>query len=250
MKTILIIEDDSNLSENLSIQLSNAGFKIITADNGIDGYKHALDILPDLIICDIMMPKMDGYKVKEKLNKTKRTLDIPIIFLTAKTEISDLRKGMNLGADDYIFKPYKVEDLLKSINIRLKKSERIKAGFRNSTISTPKRYGKDDSIFLTINGEPKFIKISDIIYIRAERQYVNLCINFNSIYLIRKPLSHWDMILPSRNFFRIHRSAIINSEYISKIEKWFNSAYRIHLKNISEPFILSRRYAKLIKFEV
>lgn len=250
MKTILIIEDDSSLLENLSIQLSNAGFKIVSAENGKLGYEMALSKLPDLIICDIMMPQMNGYQVKEKLNNNNSTLDIPIIFLTAKTEISDLRKGMNLGADDYLFKPYKVEELLKSVDIRLKKSDRIKAGFQKNYSSFSKRYGKGDSIFLTVNDEPKFIKISDIIYIRAERQYVNLCIKSNAIYLIRKPLTQWETILPVQNFFRIHRSTIINSDYISKIEKWFNSAYRIHLKNISEPFILSRRYAKLIKFEV
>lgn len=120
---ILLIEDDYSLAENLLALLEEEGYKVEYAADGDEGLKIAYNFLPDLIICDILMPKKDGYLVKEILNKDERTFDIPFLYLTAKTRINDLRKGMNLGAEDYIFKPYKSKNILELIKFRIEKKK-------------------------------------------------------------------------------------------------------------------------------
>src|SRR3954463_14187723 len=126
MKKILIIEDNREVRENTAeiIELSN--YEVITAENGKVGVELALKELPDLIVCDIMMPVLDGYGVYHLLSKHKETASIPFIFLTAKSEKSDFRKGMEMGADDYITKPFDGIELLNAIEVRLKKTELLK----------------------------------------------------------------------------------------------------------------------------
>ena len=122
MKKILLIEDNSDVRENTSEILSLANYDVVVAENGKIGVDLAQRINPDLIICDIMMPALDGYGVLHILSKNESTAGIPFIFLTAKTEKSDIRKGMNLGADDYLTKPFDDTDLLNAIEARLRKT--------------------------------------------------------------------------------------------------------------------------------
>jgi DNA-binding response OmpR family regulator len=122
MKKILLIEDNLEIRENTSEILGLANYKVVTAENGKVGVELAQKEKPDLIICDIMMPELDGYGVLHILNKVEETAMIPFIFLTAKTEKSDIRKGMNLGADDYLTKPFDDTDLLNAVEARLRKS--------------------------------------------------------------------------------------------------------------------------------
>lgn len=119
---ILVIEDNEGLRENIAELLTLSGYQTHEAVNGKEGAKMALKLLPDLILCDIMMPELDGYGVLHILSKHKETLGIPFIFLTAKAEKVDVRKGMTLGADDYITKPFEETDLLTAVENRLKKS--------------------------------------------------------------------------------------------------------------------------------
>ena len=122
MKKILLIEDNPEVRENTGEILSLAGYNVVTAANGKLGVEQAQKEKPDLIICDIMMPELDGYGVLHILNKKPETASIPFIFLTAKTEKTDIRKGMNLGADDYLTKPFDDTDLLNAIETRLRKA--------------------------------------------------------------------------------------------------------------------------------
>lgn len=122
MKKILLIEDNLEVRENTSEILALAGYEVTTASNGKLGVEMAQHDKPDLIVCDIMMPELDGYGVVHILSKDDRTAKIPFIFLTAKTEKSDIRKGMNLGADDYLTKPFDDTDLLNAIEARLRKN--------------------------------------------------------------------------------------------------------------------------------
>ncbi|HEY0611732.1 MAG TPA: response regulator [Chitinophaga sp.] len=130
MKTILLIEDNTFIRENTSEILDLAGYKVLTAENGKAGVELALEHAPDLVICDIMMPVLDGYGVLHMLQRNKEMKDIPFIFLTAKTERSDYRRGMEMGADDYIMKPFEATELLHAIESRLKK-----AALRNEEFS-------------------------------------------------------------------------------------------------------------------
>jgi DNA-binding response OmpR family regulator len=122
MKKILLIEDNPEVRENTGEILSLAGYQVVTGENGKVGVELAQREKPDLIICDIMMPELDGYGVLHILSKKDDTASIPFIFLTAKTEKTDIRKGMNLGADDYLTKPFDDTDLLNAIESRLRKS--------------------------------------------------------------------------------------------------------------------------------
>ncbi|MFA5781506.1 MAG: response regulator [Bacteroidales bacterium] len=125
MKRILLIEDDKTLRENTALFLRKTGFEVETAKNGEDGLRKAYEILPDLIVCDILMPKLNGHELFRILQKNPATSIIPFIFQTAKSAKEDIRAGMQLGADDYITKPYSYDELLDSINTRLQKHERL-----------------------------------------------------------------------------------------------------------------------------
>lgn len=134
MKKILLIEDNPDIRENTTEILELDGYEVLTAENGKIGVDLAIKEIPDLIICDIMMPVLDGYGVLHLLTKNKETADIPFIFLTAKAERSDFRKGMEMGADDYITKPFDDVELLSAIESRLRKKEVIKKNY-NQDIS-------------------------------------------------------------------------------------------------------------------
>jgi CRP-like cAMP-binding protein/CheY-like chemotaxis protein len=118
---ILIIEDNTDIRENVVEILELAGYTVFEADNGKTGVELAIKNLPDVILCDIMMPELDGYGVLYILNKNPETATIPFIFLTAKAERIDQRKGMEMGADDYLTKPFDDMELLSAIESRLRK---------------------------------------------------------------------------------------------------------------------------------
>lgn len=123
MKSVLVIDDNNDIRENTAEILELSGYRTLTAENGKKGVDIAIKEKPDVIVCDIMMPELDGYGVLHLLRKNPDTQYIPFIFLTAKTERSDLRKGMEMGADDYITKPFEDIELLNAVEIRLKKAE-------------------------------------------------------------------------------------------------------------------------------
>lgn len=126
MKKILLIEDNNDIRENTAEILELAGYNISTAENGKVGVKMAVEQQFDLIICDIMMPELDGYGVLHILNQNPKTSAIPFVFLTAKSEKTDFRKGMGMGADDYLTKPFDETDLLDTVMLRLKKAESMR----------------------------------------------------------------------------------------------------------------------------
>src|SRR6187399_6989 len=132
MKKILLIEDNLEVRENSAEILSLANYNVVVAENGKVGVELAQREKPDLIICDIMMPELDGYGVLHILSKNDQTTNIPFIFLTAKTEKTDIRKGMNLGADDYLTKPFDDTDLLNAIEARLRKKEMLQKNYATS----------------------------------------------------------------------------------------------------------------------
>ncbi|MEI6446035.1 MAG: EAL domain-containing protein [Nostocales cyanobacterium ELA583] len=121
MNTILIIEDEPQIRKNIQQILDLEGFATITAEDGLEGLDMAEKHQPDMIICDVMMPNLDGYGLIEALRQKPLTADIPFIFLTAKAENNDLRQGMELGADDYLIKPFKADELIRSISTRFEK---------------------------------------------------------------------------------------------------------------------------------
>ncbi|WP_258104296.1 response regulator [Marinoscillum sp. MHG1-6] len=124
-RKLLVIEDNEEMRDNIVELLELSNYKVFDAGNGKDGVKQAIKETPDLIICDIMMPGMDGYEVLYLLSQNPSTSAIPFIFLTAKSEKSDFRKGMSMGADDYLTKPFEEMDLLEAVERRLKKYDQL-----------------------------------------------------------------------------------------------------------------------------
>lgn len=173
MKRILLIEDNNDVRENTAEILELAGYEVDTAKDGKEGVAKAGNAHFDLIICDIMMPELDGYGVLHILNKNPKTSAIPFIFLTAKAEKSDFRKGMNMGADDYLTKPFEETDLLDAIELRLRKSAAIRAPKNLEDEAEIRRYisevEKELSIEDLINERnTKFFKKKDTVYREGE----------------------------------------------------------------------------------
>ncbi len=168
MKKLLIIEDNQDVRENVGEILELASYQVVTAVNGKEGVDMAIKEKPDLIICDIMMPQLDGFGVIRILSKRVDTADIPFIFLSAKSEKEDFRKGMRLGADDYITKPFDDVELLDAIELRLKKSERLRNTFDgsfeglNNFMKEVKAYEAFDQ--LSENREVRHYRKKDTIY--------------------------------------------------------------------------------------
>ena len=125
MKKILIIEDNSALTEELLGWFTFEGFNVWSAGNGSTGIEMATELVPDIILCDIMMPDMNGTEVIESLHNNVNTRLIPFIFMTALSGRQNIRTGMDLGADDYITKPFTRDELIKTVKTRLKKAESI-----------------------------------------------------------------------------------------------------------------------------
>ncbi|MEM5565489.1 response regulator [Psychroserpens sp. AS72] len=183
MKKVLLIEDDTVLRENTAELLELSDYNVLTASNGKIGLEMALDHLPDIIVCDIMMPILDGYGVLEGLSKHTETKFIPFIFLSAKTERRDVRKGMNLGADDYITKPFNEDEIMSAIKSRIAKASILKEereSLKNSPSNTEDelRTLNDLKNFFDDNGTIFNYKKNDIIYKEGH--------NSNYIYLIIK----------------------------------------------------------------
>ncbi|SKB30088.1 response regulator [Daejeonella lutea] len=126
--TVLVIEDNQDIRESTAEILELADYQVYTAENGKKGVELAQNHLPDIILCDIMMPELDGYGVLYMLNKNEKTADIPFIFITAKSERVDMRRGMEMGADDYLTKPFSDMELLNAIEARLQKRAAIVKG--------------------------------------------------------------------------------------------------------------------------
>lgn len=169
MKTILLIEDDRALRENTEELLELSGYSMITAPNGKIGIQMAKEKLPDIIVCDIMMPEVDGYGVLKELSSNDKTKHIPFIFLSAKTEHKEIRRGMDLGADDYLTKPFEEEDLINAIESRLAKVELLgrmaKEGRLSPAVSEDQiRTLNELKNFFDDNGEPTSFLQGSTIY--------------------------------------------------------------------------------------
>ncbi len=252
MSKILLIEDQEDILDDLKTLLSSENFNVYTAATGENGVVLAKSYQPDLIISDIMLPGIDGYQVFTLLKDDEKTAHIPFIFLTAKVERQDLRKGMGLGADDYIFKPYDADDILKAIKTRLMKHAAIKEKIIHTLKHAPVHNSNHkleitDSIYISHNKSNIPVKLEEIVCVRAENQYSSILCSNNKTFLIRKSLSEWQDTLPENYFIRIHRAAIIHSKFVKSIDKIPDKNYEVTMEYLTEPLEVSRTYVKNFK---
>lgn len=168
MKKILLIEDSFEVRDNLAEILSLSDYEVITAEDGVAGVEKVLKEPVDLILCDVMMPRLDGFGVLRILSKNPQTSNIPFIFLTAKAEKNDFRLGMNLGADDYLTKPFDHRELLDAIEMRLKKTERLDKIFQGNFMQlktlTDEQKGQQELEKLAEAKETRFYRKRDLIF--------------------------------------------------------------------------------------
>ena len=183
MTKVLIIEDDNVLRDNTAELLELANYDVITASNGRKGITSAKLHQPDVVICDIMMPEMDGYQVLESLSTDQSTQAIPFIFLSAKTERKDVRKGMELGADDYLTKPFEEAELLGAIESRLARTSILKelrenGGIEESHGAFDLRSVDEFKNYIYDQGKESKYVLGETIYREGD--------NSNMVYLILK----------------------------------------------------------------
>jgi len=183
MKKVILIEDDPILRENTAELLELSGYEVQTAADGKKGVVAVKEYLPDVVVCDIMMPELDGYGVLKTLSQDEKTKGIPFIFLSAKTERKDVRKGMELGADDYLTKPFEELELIGAIESRLAKISILKDLEKNNSVPNTNVESEIKSIhglknYIDDNGTERFFKTGENIY--------NEGMHSNTVYLVLK----------------------------------------------------------------
>ncbi|WP_396596840.1 response regulator [Dokdonia sp. R86516] len=202
MKKVLLIEDDMALRENTAELLELSNYDVETAPNGRIGIEMAKANPPQIVVCDIMMPEVDGYGVLEALSSDPATSHIPFIFLSAKTEHKEIRKGMDMGADDYLTKPFEEEELISAIESRI-----AKAMILNSTIKDDAPVLEEDSL-RSLNELKNFFDDEGIEY------------SFKKGALIYKEGAHSNMIyLISRGVVKTHKMDENGKELITALFK-------------------------------
>jgi len=228
----LIIDDERLARTKLRTLLAkHSNIEIAgEADSVIEAVKLIENTKPDVIFLDIQMPQASGFNLLEQIET-----DAKIILVTAFDEYAVC--AFEVNALDYLLKPVNPERLAQAI-------ERL--SITNNTPEKTLEY--DDFLFINTGRQSKFIKINRIKFISAADVYSEVYTDDGAKFLLLKPLAEWEQKLPGKNFMRIHRSTIVNLEYVEKVEKWFNYSYQIHLRGVSEPFVISRRYASKLKY--
>lgn len=262
MKRILIIDDNYDLVQNTMLFLNEHDYDVKAAYNGNEGMNAILNYKPDLILCDIMLPDINGYKILSQLKKLDLLIPPILIYITAKTQRNDLRKGMTLGADDYITKPFTFEELLDAINTQLKKRAQYLKSANKSYADNKEIVAKDKArntsdgkksfthngfIFIDNKKNPGIHAIKDLIVIRSFKDYTILFFVDGKKFLLRKRMNYWESYLPAEEFIRIHRQTMINLNFITKIEKLSSNRFTIQLRGYSNSVDVSQRYSKRIK---
>ena len=230
----LIVDDERLARKALSNLLQE--FENIEIVGEADSVNSALSLIdslnPELVFVDIQMPGESGFDLISKL------VNLPeIIFVTAYDEYAV--KAFEVNALDYLVKPVSPTRLIEAIS-------RVRSKVNIST-ETLKKLSIDDRLFLQFNSSFVFLKIDQIVIINSSGDYSEVKTLDGKHGLTNKSMQEWERRLPEKTFVRIHRSTIINLNFVVKVEEWFNNSFRVYMQNCDEPFTMSRRYSSLIK---
>jgi len=230
-----ILVDDERLARNdLTLLLKNhSNIQIVgEAANGLEALDLIKELEPDLVFLDIQMPGINGFDVLEQIGS-----DVKVIFVTAFDEYA--LRAFEVNALDYLLKPVNPERLLQSI-------ERLEL-LPEDTPTDLRELEYHDRLLLKLDTSLGFLKVSTIICITSAGDYSEvLCSNKKKV-LVHKSMSEWETRLPEAFFNRIHRTTIVNMEFVDRLEEWFNNSFRVYLKGIEEPYVMSRRYVAKLK---
>lgn len=232
--TALLVDDErlarkdmaNLLAEHKNIQVTGEADSVATAIAQIK----VLD--PDIIFLDIQMPGESGFDL---LNQCETQAQI--VFVTAFDEFAI--RAFEVNALDYLLKPVNPDRLARTID-RLTQEP-------HSPANSDRKLNYDDRLFLLLDNQMRFLKISTIICIQAAGDYSELVTTESAKNLTLKSMKEWEHRLPEQYFCRIHRSTIINMDFIDRMEEWFNYSYRVFLNGIEEPMVMSRRYVARLK---
>ncbi len=237
MKALIV--DDERLARNkLKILLEeHRQVEIIGEAEGVEQAIALIDkYQPDVIFLDIQLHGETGFDLLAKAD-----IQSQVIFVTAYDDYAI--RAFNVNALDYLLKPVEPERLAKSLE-RLSSESKI---IQEEPAKAEEQFAYDDNVFIHIDGHLKVIRIDSIKYIEAQGYASTIHYADNQSGFVIKTLKDWEAMLPPKHFVRIHRSTMINLEYVVKTEKWFNYTYRVYLKDVEEPLIISRRYTVKLK---
>jgi len=260
-KKVLIIEDNNDIRDNVVEVLELAGYEVFEANNGKTGVDLALKNLPDIILCDIMMPELDGYGVLYMLNKNPQTAAIPFIFLTAKAERVDMRKGMEMGADDYLTKPFDDMDLLSAIESRLKKKE-VQQNFYSKSLDRlntliAKKDGLAELQKMINERKARQFKKNQVIYYEGDKGnhlYLVVSGRVKSVKLAEDGRELMTGIYTADNYIGVH-AMLSNEAYTDTATALEDSLICLIPKDLIEPLInmypeISREFIKLLADDI
>lgn len=233
-----VIVDDERLARKDLISLLKEQDNIEVVAEAADvpsAIETISEFKPDIIFLDIQMPGESGFDLLEKL-KT----DAKVIFVTAYDEYAI--RAFEVNALDYLLKPVNPERLQKALERIFVEEESDEQPLRELNY--------EDHLFLLLDNSMRFLKVNTILYISAAGDYSEIFTNVGNKHLALKSMKEWEDRLPHQHFCRIHRSTIINLNHVDRLEEWFNYSYRVYLKGIREPFIMSRRYASKLKHKL
>jgi len=230
-----LIVDDERLARKDLISLLGPYDQISVigeADSAPSAIKAIQKLNPDVIFLDIQMPGESGFDLLEKTD-----VDAHIIFVTAYDEFAI--RAFEVNALDYLLKPVNPDRLAKAL-------EKLESQDQETRTRT-QRLDYEDRLFLMLGQHFKFLKVKAILNISAAGDYSEVLSSDGAKGLTLKSMKEWETRLPMQHFIRIHRSTIINMEFIERIEEWFNYSFKVYLKGVEEPYVISRRYATRLK---
>jgi DNA-binding response OmpR family regulator len=236
---VLVVEDEPLISEMISKSLRLEGYMVDAATTGEEGLKKVKDLSPDLVLLDVLLPKIDGWEVLTRMRDDSRTKDIPIIMLTALSDEKSKVLGLRGGADDYVTKPFSALELMARVEAVLKRADRagVRTGGETARSQIPARKG--DKIYL--------INIDDINFVNIQREYTYLHTDTDR-FLTNHTLSELEKMLDPAKFFRAHRGYIVNLQRVKEITKVGTSSYELTMSDPSKSKIpMSRRQSSELK---
>lgn len=225
-----VIVDDERLARNEMRSLL-ADHPEVQVIGEADSVESAAEVIskerPDVVFLDIQLAGETGFDLLERVAD-----DVAVVFVTAYEQHA--MRAFEVNALDYLLKPVTPERLAAAI-------EKLEVPRPPSTLKEPLEY--DDRLFLQLDDGMAFLRVDDIKYIAAAGDYSHVHVVNGRKHLVQKPLKEWETRLPGNHFLRIHRSTIVNMEHVERLEPWSNYSYRVYVKAVGEPLVMSRRYA-------
>ncbi len=231
---VLVVDDERLARKDLIAQLgAYDNIHVVGEADDVPSAAKAVEKLsPDVIFLDIQMPGQSGFDLLEKAD-----VEAHVIFVTAYDEYAI--RAFEVNALDYLLKPVNTDRLAKALEKLELHEQEIPAKVR--------RLAYDDRLFLMLGRHFKFLTVNRILTISAAGDYSEVLTSDGHRGLTLKSMKEWETRLPPQHFIRIHRSTIINMEFVDRVEEWFNFSFKVFLKGIEEPFLISRRYATRLK---